>query len=661
MNSIRLEPLRDEIVLLTIDLPGKSANVLTETLWEDLASATDQLTADPPRGVILVSAKPTVYVAGADLSLIERSLDWSDERIVRFCEEGRAIMARFSQLPTVSVAAIHGACVGGGLELALWCDIRIVDDNQKTLLGMPEVRLGLVPGWAGTVRLPRLIGLGPAIDLVTSGRLVEPAEALELRLVSAVVRKENLIDQSVQAIHSARESGTYLERRRELEGPVDDLPDDLVRLAGSAQNRIDARLELDRTAPSIVLEHMIESSSMNAREACGGESRAMARVWGSPENRGLLHWFLTEERAKKTRPRSDTAAPLRPDSIGIVGAGLMGRRIAQLSLAAGYRVLLFDADRTKLLEAVESLQATSPNRGSATAASSIESFVDCDLVVESIVEKLSVKRLLLERLCQVVGEEVVLATNTSTIPVADIATSVSRPDRFIGLHFCCPVEPMRLVEVVRGEATSDRTLDVALGLVRAFRKTPVVVADYPGFVVNRLLCPVFDEALLLLQQGITAPEIDAPFRKFGFAAGPLEMIDFIGVDTIMYAGETFLRTLPDLISLTPILPALVKRGRLGRKTGVGFYRYHQFDGPPVDDPELVDILARYQLEQMPLEEDELLSRLLDRMIDAARGVLASRIVPDPMDVDLCSVLGTTFPAVKGGVLFWADDGCKSGH
>ncbi len=644
---------------MTFDMPGKSANVLTDEVWVDLSRALDRLESKPPAGVILVSAKPTIYVAGADLVKISNTLDWSDDEIIRFCEEGRAIMSRFSRLLSVSVAAVHGVCVGGGMELTLWCDHRIASDDRKTLFGLPEVKLGLVPGWAGTVRLPRLIGLQEAIDLVTTGNLIDAKRAKELGIVTCVGPQSEMIDRAVQIINDELASRAFLKKRQAMLGAVTDMPHDLDALRQRFQQQIDSNREIDSSAPSIVLQHMIDTAGVDQQAACHNESLAMAKVYGSIENQGLLHYFFLDERSKKVRSDYGEVQPPRIERIGIIGAGLMGCQIAKLALTAGYQVTLFDADQNKLHREFAAL-ATGKNGQNIRVADSFKTFADADLVIEAIVEKLTIKRQLFEQLCQVVGPEIFLATNTSTIPVSDIATAVPNPARLVGLHFCCPVEPLRLVEVIRGQQSSQTIVNVAIDVVRAMRKTPIVVGDHPGFVVNRLLCPVFNQALEMLTHGIPLSQMDASFREFGFAAGPLEMIDFIGVDTIMYAGETFLRTLPELVSLNPILPALVKRGRLGRKSNLGFYRYESFDSVARIDRELDPILDRYQKEPLSLDNDQILDRLLEPMIAAGRAVLADGVVDDSRDVDLCSVLGTTFPAVRGGLLHWADELRRAG-
>ena len=693
MSSIQLSNLRSDVVLMTIDMPDKSANVLTDQMFADLDAALCELEANPPQGLILFSAKPSIFVAGADLVNISQTLDWSDQRIVEFCQHGRAIMQRINLLPSYSVAAIHGVCVGGGLELALWCDQRIVSDHGRTLLGLPETKLGLVPGWAGTVRLPRLIGLQPAIELTTSASLINAKTCCKLGLAAQSVPQDELLECSLIAIDKALESQDFLQTRRQLHGSVGKVPADLAQLEKETLAQIEGNLAIGHFAAKVVLEHMLRTRNSELEEACRSEAIAMTQVYGSPDNIGLLHYFFLEERAKKTRARFDKNDSPSPKTIGLVGAGLMGQRIAQLSIRAGYDLVVYDADPRVSERLLQNVAASASQDGSAACvdsslakrikiADSLGEFRGADIVIESVVEKLVVKQKLLRELEQILADDTFIFSNTSTLPIGDLATALQHPQRFAGLHFCCPVEPLRLVEIIRGAVSSDLVMNVALDFTKRIRKTPVVVNDCCGFVVNRLLCPMFDQAVVMLQHGISAEHIDRIFVDFGFAAGPLEMIDFIGVDTIMYAGDTLMRAYPDQVTLTPILPALVKRGRLGRKTQRGFYQYDtnvaesENDLPinPTDlsdasrsptrhghaigvsDQELLEVLESYQKEPWQLTDHEILQKLLSPMIAAGRKLLVDGIIEDAREIDLCSVLGATFPKEKGGLLFWADQG-----
>lgn len=653
MSSVKVSEIGDNVKLFLLDMPGKNANVLTDDVYADIDNALKEIEADPPRGIVLATAKTSIFVAGADLVKISQHIDWPDEEIFRFCDEGRSIMSRFSQLEEcVSVAAIHGVSVGGGLELPLWCDCRIASESRRTLLGLPEVKLGLIPGWAGTVRLPRLIGFEPAADLAMSGDLITAAEGMELGLISLVAPEEMLVQAALQVIDREHYTQGYLKRREEMKGHVRrKKPKSVKQFRLASKESIAANPDIGHHAAELLMEHMLKTMKVSAAEAMESESRAFADVWGSDENRGMLHYFFVDERAKKVRARFDGDPP-SIQTVGLVGAGWMGAEIARLSAQAGYQIKIYDADERRTQQLSEDLNRQYPGR--VTAIQAIDDLSDCQLVIECIVEKLKIKQDIFERICKVVSPDTFLATNTSTIPVNEIAATLPQPERLVGLHFCWPVDPVRLVEVIRSADTDETTLNVAVDLVRKFRKTPVVVADQPGFVVNRMLCPVIDATLGMLQRGVSPERIDRLIREFGFTVGILEMIDFIGVDTIMYSGETFLKSFPDLISLTPILPVFVKRGWLGRKAGRGFYRYDSVDGPPIPDQEVSEVLKQYERDPQPLSDEEIFAGILNPMAAESRRIVAEGIVQDVRDVDLCSVLGTTFPKKRGGVLFWSE-------
>ena len=483
---------------------------------------------------------------------------------------------------------------------------------------------------------------------------------MELGITSIVVPEDVLIPTALQIIDREHYTQGYLKRRTEMEGHVRRRkPRSIKQFRASTMEVIHANSAVDPAAPTVVLDHMMKSAKMTAVEACQSESAAFASVWGSEENRGLLHFFFLQERAKKTRPNYQGHPPKHKQR------WYRRRRVDGLANcpAVERSWIQFENLRRRRSKNGKTCQRTGGQQiqqgRKRCSIADLNGLAECQLVVECIVEKLKIKKELFQRICSVVDADTFLATNTSTIPVGDIASAVTHPHRLVGLHFCCPVEPLKLVEIIKGDSTSETTLNVAIDLVRQMRKTPVIVGDHPGFVVNRLLCPVFDQAVVLLQHSIGLDRIDRCFREFGFAVGPLEMIDFIGVDTIMYSGETFLRTLPDLISLTPILPALVKRGRLGRKVGCGFYRYDSADAPAEVDEEFLNIIGKYQKESLQLTDEELLGRLLDPMVEQAHQVLNESVVSDAKDVDLCSILGTTFPAVRGGILHWADKETRS--
>jgi 3-hydroxyacyl-CoA dehydrogenase/enoyl-CoA hydratase/3-hydroxybutyryl-CoA epimerase len=660
-TSLQISELEAGIALMTLDMPGSGANILTQNLFAELGQAMEQLAErEDLDGLILFSAKPTIFIAGADLKAIAATLDWPDEEIVKFCEHGRAVMARFSRCPFVTVAAIHGACVGGGLELPLWCDCRIASDDRRTVLGLPEVKLGLVPGWAGTARLPRIAGFEVAADLITSGRLVSATEAKQMGFVDAVVAQDDLLSAASEMIRRVKNSESYVHDRRTIMGPVTglvELPEQLQRFS----EKIVANKEVFPFAPTVVLEHLARTTPLSQQEAWKSESLAMAQVYGSPANRGLLNHFFLVDRNKKQPGLVDLSlAPQPVSSLGIVGAGLMGRSIAENCLRRGISVVLIDAVN-QLAQDVAADLARADARGTITATDDYAQLAATDLVIESVVETFDVKKSVLQKIEAVVSQDMLIASNTSAIPIGKLAATLDRPRRFCGIHFCHP-ELMSLVEVICGPQSSEQTIATAVGFVRGLRKMPVAMNDGAGFVVNRLLGAMLDQSFRLLMQGIPVGQIDEAMRDFGFLGGPFEIIDVIGADTCMYAGRTMWEAGLQCVTLSPILPRMVKMGRLGRKTGLGFYRYPDPRGDAEWDEELPELLASYvdaaatdlPRENLKIQREKITHQILAAIALEASHIIDEELVADFRDIDLCVIHGFSFPQHQGGILFWAD-------
>lgn len=369
------------------------------------------------------------------------------------------------------------------------------------------------------------------------------------------------------------------------------------------------------------------------------------------DNSGLSHH---DQLVAHNREQADQY-PATPslETIGILGAGLMGSSIAENCIRSGKKVRLLDANEAAAHAAVDRIKSAIPD-ANIEQVSSYDRLTDVDLVIESVVETIEVKKIVLEKIGGSIGPKTLLATNTSAIPLARLVPFVERPERFCGIHFCHP-ELMSLVEVVRSNKTTDHSIASAVGWVRSLDKMPVVVNDCAGFVVNRLLAAMIDQSVRLLMSGISIEQIDAAMREFGFQGGPFEIMDVIGIDTCMYAGRTMWEAGVECVSLSPILPRLVKKQRLGRKTKVGFYRYESFRGDAISDPELHSIIEGYQEDEaIDLNPSEICEQILSAIAREATLILADEIVTDPHDVDLCIIHGFSFPDHQGGILYWAD-------
>ncbi|MCA9212498.1 MAG: enoyl-CoA hydratase/isomerase family protein [Planctomycetales bacterium] len=670
-SSFQLSMPEADIALLTFDMPGKSANILSKPVLAELAQHLDSLEArDDLAGLVIISAKPNIFIAGADLREFVASMDIEPEQTAKMCGEGQSLFARLSKTPFPTVAAIDGICVGGGAELATWCDRRIMSDNPKTEIGFPEVKLGLFPGWGGTARSPRMVGLANAVEMVTGGASISAQEAFSMGLVSDIVPVDKLQSAAIRLIRQEQETGEYKIDREKWSGPVDISETELGFLGATASAVIQAQTKGHYPAPLAALEVMMAAAGADIETACKMEAEGMAQLFGSPINASLLNvFFLTDRNKKDTGVEGDV--PTRDvNHVAVIGAGIMGAGIAAANVKRKVPLTLSDANGDALAKGVSNvLQEVSFNR--ATKSADVERAVEfaplingttsdseiakCDVVIEAVVENFDVKRQIFARLEPLLDENAILASNTSTIPITTLAEGLARPEQFCGIHFFNPVRKMKLVEVIRGEKTNDETVATAVAYAKRLGKSPIVVNDGPGFLVNRLLFPYMNEALELVGEGVEIKHIESVAKRFGMPMGPITLYDMVGLDTALYAGRIMWEAFPNRIVASPILPALVKAGRLGQKSGQGFFDYNNRKRRGEPDPTLGQLIEPHlKKDATPLDKKDIEARLFLPMLLEATRVLESNIVRDARDVDLGLIFGIGFPPFKGGLLFWAD-------
>ena len=672
--TLAIERHADGTVELTFAVPNHRHNVLTRQVFADLAQALDALARGPrPRGVILRSGREGSFFAGADMDRLDALPTLPAAEVARLCDAGKELLARLSaDWPTVAV--IDGACLGGGLELALACDLRVATTAPHTSLGLPEVKLGLLPGWGGTVRLPRLIGPGPAVEFTASGEPVDGPTALRLGLVDACVPPEVAVESARRLLDVATAPGTIARRRRRLAAAVPLDPCEQEFLAATA-----AAVMLGRTggrypAPPTILETILAGTSVEAAEASRLESAAFARLAGTPVAASLLRLFRIGERNRRDPGVGEEgrAEPRPLAAPGVVGAGIMGAGIAAATLRAGFATTLVDVNPDALAASVPGIleeaawsrltkrsdpAAALELAGRLQASTCLAALAGCDLVVESVLERTDLKQQVLADLERAVAPDAIIATNTSTNPIAKLAEALAEPGRFCGMHFFNPVRRMVLVEVIRGPATTDATVAAVVAHAKRLGKCPVVVRDSPGFLVNRVLMPYLHEAVEMVREGIEPARVDRVSRGFGMPMGPIELYDMIGLDTAFYAGLVLSAAYGDRIEASPLIPAFVKAGRLGRKTGAGFYRF-QGTGPKAriigSDAETARMVARYALPPRETSDRTIADRLFLPMLLEALRVLDEGIVRDGRDVDLAVIHALGFPPFRGGLFAWAD-------
>lgn len=670
--SIKLSFPEKDIAQLTFDLPDKGANILSHPVMEELANHLDTLSQrDDIVGVILDSAKPTIFIAGADINEFAASMEVDTKRTYEMSRWGQKLFGRLHENNWITVAAINGTCVGGGTELALGCDRRIVTTNEKTEVGLPEVKLGIYPGWGGTVRLSRLVGLGNAVKMITSGESVSPEKALELGFADDLVSPDALLPAAINLIREEQETKQYLADRKQRLKPITISDTELGFLGATASAYIQQQTKGQYPAPLAALETLLGGAMVDAQQALEIEAQGMANLFGTPVNAALINVFLLTDRNKKdSGVEGDGPKPRKLQSASVIGAGIMGSGIAAANIKRGLSVKLNDANpealergsKAVLNEVSYDKTTRSKNveraiefAGHLRTTTNGDELLDTDIIIEAVVENLELKRKIFSSLEEKLPEDTTLASNTSTLPITKLAENLKHPERFVGIHFFNPVRMMKLVEVIRGEKTSDETAATAVAYAKGLGKFPIVVNDGPGFLVNRLLFPYMNEATQLLQDGVDMKRIDRIAKKFGMPMGPIALYDMVGIDTSFYAGRTMYDAFPSRTLVSPILPALIKREMLGKKKGVGFFNYQNKKGKPEVNADTVELIQKYvDVPDREITDTEIEHRLILPMLLEATRALTEGVVRDPRDVDLGLIFGIGFPPFKGGLLFWAD-------
>lgn len=670
-ETITRSNINDQIATLTLDMPDKGANILSSHVLNELEKHLDTLKSENHlKGLIILSGKPGTFIAGADLREFIASLDADRSDIVSLCRRGRLLFSRLHEFPFVSIAAIDGICVGGGAELAIACDRRIVSQSPNTQFGFPEVKLGLFPGWGGTVWTPRIVGLYNAVEMITGGESVDANQAVEMGLATESISPDKLLDAAIHMIEQEKESKAYLKDRERWAQPVELSETELGFLGVTAAGFIEQQTKGHYPAPLAALEVLMGGSTLDPVAAGELESEEMANLFGSKVNRALLNVFFLTDRNKKqiTSHKSET----KIENMGVVGAGIMGQGIAATNIRRQIPTVLNDAAEEAIEHGIQSvLEQASYNRDLKgpdveqaialapllSPAAQTDEMKHCDLVIEAAVERADVKKTIFSNLEKIVSPNTVLATNTSTIPIDELASSLSHPERVLGIHFFNPVRKMPLVEIIRGTKTSDEAIATAFAYAKKIKKSPILVRSGPGFLVNRLLLPYMSEAVELLQEGIEPRIVDRAATRFGMPMGPIQLYDVVGLDVAAYAGKTMTAAFPDRVLQSPLVEDLVAAGRLGQKAGQGFYDYRNKKRRAEVDPALSPFIAKYQKEGQTLnatESEEIQDRLVLPMLLEATRVLDEGIVENPRDVDLGLILGIGFPPFRGGLLFWAD-------
>ena len=656
--------------VVTLDVPGAPVNTLSTAVAQEFDGLLTRLEHDPlVRAIVLASAKPDNFIAGADIEEFTRLR--TAEEATALSRRAQELMNRVAASSKPVVAAIHGGCLGGGLELALACHWRVATDHPRTQLGLPEVQLGIIPGAGGCSRLPRLIGTRAALDIILAGKTERAAKARKLGVVDELVHPAILLEVAVRAAERLALEGPP--RRTAARGMgsmlLDGTAPGRALVCRMARKQVLSRTGGHYPAPLVALDTVRVSMSRGMEAGLAYEALRFGELAVSEVSRNLVGIFFATTALKKDDGVSPgTVGQLRPiGRIGVVGAGFMGAGIAgTAALNAEVEVRMRDADLPRvgkglrtatgiLDERLKRKRLTRPDhqRLSALISGSADDsgFRTADLVIEAVFEDLEVKRGVLATLEHALRPEAVIATNTSTIPIADIAARAQRPDRVLGMHFFSPVEKMPLLEVIPHAGTSAHAIAAAVRFGRRMGKTVIVVGDRPGFWVNRILTPYLNEAGILLMEGVPMDVIDRVMTRFGFPVGPVTLLDEVGLDVAQKAAGVMHGAFGMRLAPSELVRALTADGRLGRKNGRGFYRYEGGRKTGPDDT----VYALAGVTKLPnVDEPRVERRLVYSMLNEAAMAAAEGVIRSPRDGDIGAIFGIGFPPFRGGPLRMID-------
>jgi 3-hydroxyacyl-CoA dehydrogenase/enoyl-CoA hydratase/3-hydroxybutyryl-CoA epimerase len=662
----------DGILRITFDSPGERVNLLNELALRELGRLLDGAARQEEiRGLLFLSAKPDTFIAGMDVEEIASVDDaYRGAEGARF---GQTVFQKIAELGRPSACAIQGACLGGGTELALACTFRLAADDERVRIGLPEVQIGIVPGFGGTQRLPRLVGLPAALDLILTGKRLSAGQARKIGLVDLVVPGPYLEREASALLRRAGEQGAAAARAALGRGKT--LRDRLIASIGplrryvldQAYKKTSARVRSrDYPAPFRAIEAIEAALTKPLAEGLDLEARIVGELAPTQTSKNLI-WLFKSQTALKRDAGGIQASPRRVDRVAVIGAGIMGGGIAQLVADRAIPVRLRDVRHEPILDALRTARGIWDRKlrrrrmterelaqKMAFIAPTLDDtgLVQADLVIEAVVENLEVKQQVLAEAERRLEARAVFASNTSSLPIAEIAAKALRPERVVGLHFFNPVHRMPLVEIIASRHSSPEAVATAREFAIRLGKVPVIVKDEPGFLVNRVLTLYLNEAMRLLAEGPRIEQIDQAMVAFGMPLGPFALLDQVGLDTARHVGQVLQAAFGERIGGDgSMLDVMVANGRLGQKNGKGFFRYRG-GKRTAPDPEVYRLLEGPAARELPAET--LQERMVLAMINEAAVCLQENVAREPRDVDLAMVMGTGFPPFRGGLLRHAD-------
>lgn len=646
-----------DLAILWFDLPGEKVNKFSSNVLREFSSVLDHIASSDLKKLIIASRKPGIYIAGADVT--EFTTVSGPEQAKAYVLLGQQTFTKLAKLPQVTVAAIEGVCLGGGCELALSCDWRVASDSPRTSIGLPEVKLGIFPAWGGTSKLPRLIGLPAALDIILNGKALDGKRAKKAGLVDDVVESGILLD---VAKKYADKGKRRVPGRTKFYIEGNPLARNVI--FSKARKAVLAQTKGHYPAPLKAIEVMDYAMSAGVEKGMLREADEAASLVGNDVARNLVQLFFLMEESKKDPV---TAKPKDVQIAGVLGAGIMGGGIAQIiadktdaevrmrdiawnaiggGMKAASRIWKKKVERRRMTRGEMQRKLAR-----ITGTTDWSGFQRADLVIEAVVENLKVKQQVLAEFEALAKPGAIFGTNTSTIPITQIAAQAKHPENVVGMHFFNPVDKMPLVEVIRGAKTSDVAMATVANFARKLGKTVVYCNDGPGFVVNRILGPYMNESGFLLEEGNSIESIDKAMVDFGMPMGPLALLDEVGIDVAAKVAGILTEAFGARMQKSTVVEKLYADGRHGKKNGKGLYVYENGKRKEPDSSVYKVIGVR---SPKPAEEKAVVERMVLAMINEASLILDEKIVASAAELDLAMIMGTGFPPFRGGLLRYAD-------
>lgn len=667
-KSLKVNLLQDGIAEMIFDAPG-SVNKFDRQTVADLGGASKAIAANKDvKGVVVSSAKST-FIVGADITEFTELFAMPDEEVLAWVKKTSAAFDQFEDLPVPTIAAVNGFALGGGFEMTLACDLRVADTTAQ--VGLPEVKLGLMPGFGGTVRLPRLIGADNALEWMTTGRDRKAAKALAEGAVDAVVSPEKLKEAAISMLKDAIAGDfDWQARRAEKMAPLKLNKNESMMSFSTAKAMVAAQAGKHYPSPHMMVDTVAKAAGLDRDGAMALENQGFVTLAKTDAAKAQVGIFLADQLVKSKGKKQAKAATKTINQTAVLGAGIMGGGIAYQSAVKGTPVIMKDINQAALdlgLKEAATILGKGMQRGKVDAAkmaTTLNNIVptleysaikDVDLVIEAVVENPKVKGIVLAETEQHVSEDTIICSNTSTISINQLAKSLKKPERFCGMHFFNPVHKMPLVEIIRGEQTSDDTISAVVAATLKMGKTPIVVNDCPGFLVNRVLFPYFAGFSKLVMDGADFVAVDKVMEKiFGWPMGPAFLLDVVGMDTADHASSVMSDGIPERMQKIENDPVtlLYKADRLGQKNGKGFYNFSlDKRGRPAKTaaPEAYELFAAHCADKRDFDKDEIIARVMIPMANEAIRCLEEGIVDSAAEADMALLYGLGFPPFKGGI------------